>query len=77
MNSCELESCLQQVASRGRCSAVYVLESREDTAAGKRPLWIVLPSKSPCTFLFPSLKYVQHVDALNEKVIKFFNAVLF
>lgn len=43
----ELEGCLQQVASRGPCSAVYVLESRKATVAGNR-LWIKLPSRSPC-----------------------------
>ncbi len=73
MNSSEPECCLQQVASRGLCSAVYVLQSRQATAAGNRLLWIMLPSRSPCNFSSESLKglqYVAHLGALNENVIK-------
>lgn len=73
MNSSELECYLQQEASRGLCSAVYVLESRKTAAAGNRLLWIMLPSRSPCNFPRRSLKGRQHVahsGALTENVIK-------
>lgn len=50
MNLSEQESCLQQVASRGLCSAAYVTQNREACAAGNRLVWTMLPLKSPCNF---------------------------
>lgn len=55
MNPRDPECCLQQGASRGQCSAVYVPDSRRATAAGNRLLWVMVPSWSACNFLFPSV----------------------